>query len=191
LEPAVRDDLRQVTDPKALGVLAHPVRLDLFNHLMAYGERTASQCAAAVGASPSACSYHLRQLAKYGIVESVPADDGRERPWRATAPGFSFRAEPEDPAGMALRNNVAALQLDRDTAAARAALLRVEQLPREWQDAVNLSRYALTLTAAELTDLLERLDELVAPYRGSVRPEPPPDAKRVHLHWHAFVVEEQ
>jgi DNA-binding transcriptional ArsR family regulator len=185
----MRDDQRQVTDPKALGMLAHPVRLELLNHLMAYGERTASQCAAAVGASPSACSYHLRELAKHGIVESVPGVDGRERPWRAAAPGFSFRAEPGDPAGMALQNNLAALQLDRDAAAARDFLLRLERLDADWQDAVSFTRYSLLLTAAELRDLLGKLDGLVAPYRGLVRDDPPAGAQRVHLDWHAFLAE--
>ncbi|WP_232075867.1 ArsR/SmtB family transcription factor [Phytohabitans suffuscus] len=36
------------------------------------------------GLSPSATSYHLRALARYGLVEQAPSrGDGRERVWRA------------------------------------------------------------------------------------------------------------
>ncbi|MGC5053071.1 hypothetical protein ACLQ2S_16645 [Micromonospora sp. DT48] len=32
------------------------------------------------------CSFHLRQLAKYGFAERVRGADARDRPWRATTP---------------------------------------------------------------------------------------------------------
>jgi hypothetical protein len=177
---------RHVTDPKVLGVLAHPVRLALLNHLVAFGSRTASQCAEAVGATPSACSYHLRQLARFDLVEPVSGDDGRERPWRASAPGYSFQAEPGDAAGMALERNLAAIQLDQDAELARDFLLRVDQLEPRWQQASDYSRFALLLSVSELTELMGTLTELVRPYRSMVRTDPPPDAKRVHLDWRAF-----
>jgi DNA-binding transcriptional ArsR family regulator len=186
----VREDARKITDPKTLRVLAHPVRFALLNHLMTYRERTASQCAAAVDASPSACSYHLRELAKVGIVEPVPAEDGRERPWRATGRGFSFRAEPGDAAGLALQNNVAAVMLDRGTEAARDFLLRIEHLDEEWRNAASLGGYALVMTATELAELIGRLDELIAPYRTLVRDDPPAGAARVHMDLHAFPLPE-
>src|SRR5882724_4884545 len=107
---------REITDVRALAALAHPVRVALLNHLLAFGPRTASQCAATVGASPSACSYHLRQLARWGLVESVPATDGRERPWQAAATGFSFRADLDDPAGQAVQQTLLAMQVDQDAA---------------------------------------------------------------------------
>ena len=40
---------------------------------MALGAQTASECAAVVGASPSNCSYHLRELERFGLVERVAA----------------------------------------------------------------------------------------------------------------------
>ncbi len=85
---------RQVTDVRALRALANPVRYRIFGHLMAFGSQTASECAAVVGATPSNCSYHLRELARFGLVERVDdgAADGRERPWRTTATGFSYPA---------------------------------------------------------------------------------------------------
>src|ERR1700704_5103790 len=77
-----------VTDPAALEALALPVRLDVLNYLMSNGPATASVCARAVGDTPSNCSYHLRTLARHGLVETVSSPDGRERPWRATVTGL-------------------------------------------------------------------------------------------------------
>ena len=66
----------RITDPEALEALAHPVRLDVLGFLMSQGPATASECARAVDDTPSNCSYHLRVLAKHGLVEPAPSDDG-------------------------------------------------------------------------------------------------------------------
>lgn len=82
-----------LTDPAVLESLAHPVRLDVLNHLMSDGPATASVCARAVGDTPSNCSYHLRVLERHGLVASGESADGRERPWRATITGFDIDGE--------------------------------------------------------------------------------------------------
>ncbi len=75
----------QITDPRALRALAHPLRLDLVELLGALGQATAAACARQLGTSQASCSFHLRQLAKYGFVEQAPpSEDSRERPWRLT-----------------------------------------------------------------------------------------------------------
>lgn len=56
-----------LTDPAVVDALAHPVRLDVLGYLMSVGPATASQCARAVGDTPSNCSYHLRVLASHGL----------------------------------------------------------------------------------------------------------------------------
>src|SRR4029079_15123476 len=84
----------QITDVRTLRALASPIRYRLLGHLMAVGAQTASECAAAVGASPSNCSYHLRELARFGLVQREPAidrADGRDRPWRPVATGLRYR----------------------------------------------------------------------------------------------------
>ena len=73
------EDRREITDVRRLAALAHPLRTALLSHLLAVGPRTASECATAVDASPSNCSWHLRQLEKHGFVERAgEATDGRE-----------------------------------------------------------------------------------------------------------------
>jgi DNA-binding transcriptional ArsR family regulator len=79
----------------ALRTLASTIRMRLLGHLQLEGDATATECGLAVGESASACSYHLRQLAKHGFVEEVASGDGRERRWRARVVGFDFPAGDE------------------------------------------------------------------------------------------------
>src|SRR5688500_18037617 len=74
-----------LSDPKAMRALAHPARLAILNRLGADGSATATEVAELAGITPSAASYHLWMLAKYGFVEDAPPrGDGRERLWRVT-----------------------------------------------------------------------------------------------------------
>ena len=90
----------ELTDPKTMRALAHPARIAIWAHLGLHGPATATECAEIAGLSPSACSYHLRTLARYGFVEEDPdsAADGRERPWRARMLAFSIDDVPGTPA---------------------------------------------------------------------------------------------
>src|SRR5258706_4844654 len=58
--------------------------------------------------SPSACSYHLRALAKYGFVEEVPSVglDRRHRPWRARVIAMSVGQDPDRPANFLIPGGV-------------------------------------------------------------------------------------
>src|ERR687893_2706589 len=91
-----REQRRTIDEPETVRALAHPVRLELLTYLMANSPATASQCARAVGDTPSNCSYHLRALAKVGLVARDESADGRERPWRALVTGFSTGDQPAD-----------------------------------------------------------------------------------------------
>ena len=88
---------RPLTDPTAMRALAHPARLAILNRLQIEGPGTATEVAEVVGVTPSAASYHLRMLAKYGFVEDAPArGDGRERLWRHNATNLTVSPEPDD-----------------------------------------------------------------------------------------------
>src|SRR5215207_3257321 len=94
---------RPVSDPQALRALAHTGRYAILERLQTRGPATATECAEAAGLSPSACSYHLRLLARHGFVEEDTSEgattgrrsDGRERVWRAVTPGW-FSDPPAD-----------------------------------------------------------------------------------------------
>src|SRR6476659_5694344 len=74
-----------LTDPRALRALAHPTRLKLVGLLRKHGPLTATQAGVLLDEVPASASFHLRQLAKYGLVEEAPGGRGRERPWRSSA----------------------------------------------------------------------------------------------------------
>src|SRR6201989_59139 len=91
------DPPRELTDPKAMRALAHPVRLALLEALTDAGELTATEAGERVGESPANASFHLRQLAKYGFVEEAGGGTGRRRPWRIKQLGFRFSDLQPDP----------------------------------------------------------------------------------------------
>ena len=96
--PEYSDGPRLVDDVRALRALAHPVRLALIEHLLIDGPLTATEASELVGESPSSCSFHLRQLAKYGFVEETGEGTGRRRPWRITRIGLDVDPHAADPA---------------------------------------------------------------------------------------------
>ncbi|MBO1418977.1 helix-turn-helix domain-containing protein, partial [Streptomyces sp. FH025] len=64
----------------------HAVRTALLELLAERGTVTSTEAAARLGYSSGLCSFHLRQLARYGLIEEAPATDGRARPWRLPQP---------------------------------------------------------------------------------------------------------
>jgi len=160
----------QLADPMALRAYAHPIRLRLIALLRQRGPQTATQAAAALGESVPSCSFHLRQMAKYGLVELVPGRRGREKPWQATAAATEWEGSGAGgPAGEA------ALQLELTLArqyfeAIRLWLTTQADEPAEWRQAAQFGDSLLHLTAAELKLLAEQIDGLLQPFRGR-RPE--------------------
>ena len=176
---------RQITEPEALDALAHPIRLELINFLMASGPATASVCARAVGDTPSNCSYHLRRLAKVGLVEETASSDGRERPWRALVTGFD--TPDRTPGG----DRLIAMSVQRDQQLARDYLAKRDQVDEVWKQADGYATYTLRMSPAELTALGEALDALIRPYIAATRDGAPADSALVHLGVHAFPMSEE
>lgn len=188
---------RVVGELDALRALAHPERSAILKLLMSGRSRTATECARSVGASPSACSYHLRQLERFGFVERDDAIDeaeqsvdGRTRRWKAAAIGFSLGA---GPASQASAEELAVFGALRQ--ADRAENDRLErnfhagfhQLPAEWQDAAEFSNYELDVTPDEIRSLISSIDALLLPYRVGARAERPAGASAVHLRLDTFL----
>jgi DNA-binding transcriptional ArsR family regulator len=181
-----QENRRRLTEPEALEALAHPVRLGIINYLMAHGPATASACARAVGDTPSNCSYHLRTLAKFGLVGKAESGDGRERPWQALITGFD--TDPDKPSPEAAR--MLAVSLQRDQKLVRDYLARRDETPVEWRAADAYATYTLRMTPDELNDLGRRLDALIRPYIAAIRDDGPDGAGLVHLNVHAFPLSE-
>src|SRR5580704_17309140 len=96
-EPAATmPELARVSDARTLRALAHPVRIALIEELVLGGAATATELGERIGETPTTCSFHLRQLAKYGFVEEAGGGKGRARPWRLTRIGFNISSH-DDP----------------------------------------------------------------------------------------------
>jgi DNA-binding transcriptional ArsR family regulator len=137
--------------------LAHPTRLALLDHLHSVDQATATECGAAVGDSPSSCSYHLRALAKWGFVYEGEGGVGRERPWRAAAARIEFPDGTVE--ASVLRDELVA----RSHAAVREAL--DANLAPRWRRATQTSFASLELTPMQLEELGERFEALLDEFR--------------------------
>lgn len=183
---AVPETRQTITDAAALEALAHPLRLDLLSFLMSHGTATASECARAVDDDPSNCSYHLRVLAKHGLVESVPSDDGRERPWRTVVTGLSLDLESDDPALVAGTTAMLEASLQLDYQLAREHVRRRNRIQGPWRDVDAHAQYGVRVNPDELRSIVERIDAIVRPYIAATREESPDDAAIANISLVAF-----
>jgi predicted ArsR family transcriptional regulator len=157
-------DVIRLTDPRALRAYAHPTRMTLVGLLRLHGPFTATRAAELTGESVASCSYHLRMLAKYGLVEEAEGGHGREKPWRATARYTDWQEASGDPAaaeaGTALSTAIAEQYFARMTRAVETRHL----LPPDGQRAERFGDDLLYVTPAELAELNDRISELVDAY---------------------------
>src|ERR1700735_4492247 len=147
--------MQQLTDPKALRAYAHPIRLEIMGLLRRSGPLTATQAGEKIGQSAASCSFHLRQLAKYGLVEEAGGGKGRERPWRATAMFTNLPDVAENPdlaVAAELLSSVIAERYFEDV----MRWLEVRQAePEEWQRVGQFGDTYLYVTPDELGALGE------------------------------------
>lgn len=182
----------EIRDPQVMRALAHPARLTIMEELQAGRTGTATELAQVSGLSPSATSYHLRALAKAGLVEEAPSrGDGRERVWQTRIRGFTI----ESRAGASQDERAAERELTdaflaREEARVQRWLARVDQEPHEWYQASVLSEAMIMVTAAELTALGEALIEMFRPYTRQRRPDPPEGARLVSALFRAFPIDD-
>jgi DNA-binding transcriptional ArsR family regulator len=156
-------DLRSVTDARTLRALAHPVRIALIEALILGGAMTATEVGERIGESPTTCSFHLRQLAKYGFVEEAGGGKGRARPWQMTSIGFSFASAHDDAESEIAANALLHLLRERQLGRYQHWLETKASYPRIWRDAANDSEYLFYLTVEELNQLNHDLATLLIP----------------------------
>jgi hypothetical protein len=127
---------------------AHPVRVALLDLLAVAGTVTSTQAAGRLGYSSGLCSFHLRQLARHGLIEEAPNSDGRARPWRLR---WGPVAEPES--------------------ADESYQRWLEQRPNapvRWQRDEAITTVA-RLTPKEMGELAEDIKALIASYESRGR----------------------
>ncbi len=169
----------ELSDPHALRALAHPLRMTLLGLLRREGPLTATQAAELSGESPASCSFHFRQLARYGLVEEAGGGRGRERPWRATAQFTSWPSVARTPALAAAARVLELKVAERYFEQLVGWLRRRGRESAAWQEAGALGDRLLYLTADELIALRRDIGELLERYQPrTARPRLRPDGVR-------------
>jgi DNA-binding transcriptional ArsR family regulator len=155
-------------DVEALRAFVHPLRLRLLSLLRTDGPATASELARRVGESSGSTSYHLRQLARYGFVEDDPDQPpGRQRRWRATAPGTHVEATTfiEDPEAFAIVGRLIHWQLARFSDDLNAFVGSVNDWDQAWLDAACSHDSSMRMDPELLAHFSQELRDLIVRYR--------------------------
>ena len=157
----------KLTDPKMMRALAHPARIAIWMHIGLRGSATATECAEVAGLSPSACSYHLRTLARYGFVEEdrASAANGRERPWRAKLLAFTMEDRPDEPAAGRVASRLLVENLRESVEEIRVRYLdRKSEYSADWQAAAGELFSVAHVTPDELNELRAKVLDIMAQY---------------------------
>lgn len=181
---ATAADSGELTDPRAMRALTHPLRLALIELLWREGTINATQAASQLGESQASCSFHLRQLAKFGFVQEVEGVSGRARPWQLSRHGIRVANVQDDPQAAIAWAALERLLRDRQLERYRTWLEGRSTFSREWRDAAYHSHHVAWLTPAELHSLGDQITELltgVFPERRDNPSERPADALPVEL----------
>jgi predicted ArsR family transcriptional regulator len=169
----------ELADPRSLRALAHPTRLSLVGLLRQYGTLTATQAGNLLGLNSGNCSFHLRQLAKYGLVEEVTGGRGRNKPWRATALNTSWPDVASGPEMEAAVRLLSGVVVEHYVRVMRQWLDRRTKEPLEWQEAAWFGDMLLHVTPQELAMLGKRIEDLIAPFEPRLtEPERRPAGSR-------------
>ena len=149
-----------ITDPRAIRALAHPARQRIIDELYSGRVLTATECAQLAGLTPSATSYHLRALERWGIIERAEASaDGRERPWRALGTGLQVTSQTAE-VGRAATHAMMRSNVDR-------VLEQFEELAADdpWEGLSTLGRSRLWLSREEAEQFVKELNDVIDGFR--------------------------
>ncbi len=157
---------RQISDPRAMRALAHPMRIALLEAIMREGSLTASRAAELLDDSPGNMSWHLQTLAKYGFIEEAGGGRGRSRPWRIVDVTFSFESAQGDPEHAAAEDALEATLYQNTERRLRAWWSQRRSYPEEWRRAAFMTYTTTYLTVEELTQLTDDIGDRLKQYSG-------------------------
>lgn len=165
-------DTFHVQDPAALRAIAHPVRQRILTELAVLGHARAADLAGAIDEPANSVSFHLRVLARAGMIVEAPehARDRRDRVWTNVAE--TYAVQPGSPGAM------------RDVV--RPALVWAEESFAEAagggppRDDRVLALSSLALTPEQAAELAEEVQELLRRWsdRWLAEAREAPDADR-------------
>ena len=158
------DKTYKTHDPRVLRAIAHPVRVRILHELNAAGPSRAADLAADLGIPANQASFHLRQLAKYGLVVEAP-EEARDRRDRVSESGIQLDLaemdkEPGGPAAVDVWS-------ENSRRFSHAVVDAIYASARQEDSFGHLSQGALRLTDEEAKQLATELAEVT--HRWSAR----------------------
>ena len=190
--PPPPDGVRRL-GPSALRAYAHPLRLRMIQFLTDRGPATATQLAAEFGESTGQTSYHLRQLAKHGLVEDdTTRGRGRERWWKSTSFHLSTTAMVrEDPRLLGAAQLMLDAVVKARSDALRSWLAQLDHAPQQWVEVSTQDQTTIHLTPDETRRLNDEvaavLDTWITHSEARLQDDSvPADAERVRVYYDVF-----
>ncbi|WP_350276540.1 winged helix-turn-helix domain-containing protein [Kribbella sp. HUAS MG21] len=179
---------RRTVTPSVLAAIHHPLRRRLIDLLHVDGPATASALAGVTGELVGNVSHHLKVLASAGVIVEAPelAKTRRERWWRigdTSEYSWSIADAEGDPAGELVAATAEDANLAHHVGKVRQWFDMRHEFDEPWVRAAYATERWLTLTPEQLTELSERVEELVREYVDA--PAAGDDARRVFFFAHA------
>jgi predicted ArsR family transcriptional regulator len=141
----------------------HPVREALLELIGREGIVTATVAARELGGSTGLYSFHLRQLARFGIIEEAPSAGGRVRPWRLARAGAV--PSPDQAASRPVSDaELSEVARGLEDESYRRWLDQLHTVPAVWRRDEAFSQIVY-LTPDELAGMGEVIRALLAQYR--------------------------
>lgn len=157
-------DPKRIADPRALKALAHPMRMRLIGELATRGSCRAVDLAKSLGEPANSVSFHLRQLARYGLVveDTEHGTDKRERWWRTPSDqGFivdlnDLRKLPGGPQAVGIFEQVTEGSAHALVAVAFRGIDAPDDAPKTW-----MNDFGLHLSRDEVSEFLDEQWEFI------------------------------
>lgn len=165
---APRRVVRRDATPTEFKAMSHPLRLRILR-LCLHDALTNKEIAERLGQDPATTLHHVRTLCASGFLAAEPPRTGKrgalEKPYRSTGKSWLLSFGEADERGTGVLAGLEALRAELIEAGPDALIVN--------------SRLGLRLSPEDVTELGERLDQLVEEYAAK---PPAPDGVRVGMH---------
>lgn len=179
-----------ISDPQAVRALAHQARMEALDELFSSGRsRTATELASRSNLTPSAMSYHLRALERFGLVErAASAGDARERRWKATGEQLVIQPLGGSQAGIMAYTDMQLSQYRELLASEIDFRSQVRAAGEPGPEQPYKAQGSMVLDSEAEEEFMERIFDLVREFelRSAEVEDGQADARRVHYLLSAF-----
>jgi DNA-binding transcriptional ArsR family regulator len=156
----------RLSDPRMLRAIAHPTRGRILDELGAAGPMRAADVGDALDIPANQASFHLRQLAKYGLIVPAPeaARDNRDRMWKLPDER-GFRIDVQDVAKQPGGKAAVSVFQKNKSAWAHRLVDEVFSFKKKKDSFSSITDQAMRLSKDEASDFMVEIDEVLTRWR--------------------------